>query len=399
MALFAVAAVGVAGCSASDDAVSTGSVSVDAATSTVAGDPTGPDTTAPPTVVPDSITLPIPASSTPAPSALPAVDAGDCAVGEPRAAITYVVDGQLLELSADELRATCLAELPGPLSGSVSWSPGGDRVLLGADTVLDTNGVRSTGFTAGNTGVRWSYPTGKALIAPESQNGSLVWRNSRNGGDQLDVTFLARTDVAVYHPAGKDIIAAGVGPDGVAGLYLASNRGADARVITTLDDPTTSINEIAVDPSGLQLYFVHDHGSVKHIHTLLMQGLLLGEMASSEQPLGGLTLGVDSSSFLAYREGDCAVIVATKIPDGAAGTALTAPGLEGRSVSPVGWLDSSRLVVAVRDRGCDGPAEVWIVTPDGSGHQVLPMVEAVSVRTVLSSWGELPDDINAQAPG
>jgi hypothetical protein len=247
--------------------------------------------------------------------------------------------------------------------------------------------------------VRWSYPTGKALIGSDLQSGDLVWRNSRDGNDQLDISFLARTDVAAYHPAGKNIVAAGVGVDGVTGLYLATNRGADSRVITTLDDPSTSISDIAVDSSGLVVFFVHDHGDVKHIHRLFLQGLELADDATSTDPIGALTLGVDPYSFLAYREGDCNGVVQTKLAIGGTGTPMTAPGLAGRSVSPVGWLDLQRLVVAVRDSGCDGPAEVWIVTPDGSGHQVLPEVEAVSVRTVLSAWGELPDDINAQAPG
>lgn len=310
-----------------------------------------------------------------------------------------MVDGQLLELSSDGQRATCLADLPGPLSGPVTWSPAGDRVLLGADTVLDANGVRATGFAASNTGVSWSYPTGKALIAPDPDDGGLAWHNARNGNDQLDISFLARTDVAAYHPAGKNIIAAGVGLDGVPGLYLASNRGANARVITTLDDPSTSITDIAVDSSGLVLSFVHDHGDMQHIHRLSLQGLELIDYAMSSDPIGALTFGADPYSALAYREGDCDGIVLTKLANGGSGMVMTALGLAGRSVSPVGWLDGQQLVVAVRDRGCDGPAEVWVIAPQGGGRQVLPAVEAVSVRTVLSAWGELPDDINAQAPG
>ncbi len=316
--------------------------------------------------------------------------------------ITYVVDGQLLELSSDETTVTCLADLPGPLSGPVTWSPAGDRVLLGSGTVLDTNGVRATGFDAADTAVSWSYPTGKALIAPDQADGELTWHNSRDGNDQLDVSFLARTDVAVYHPAGKHIIAAGVGLDGVPGLYLASNRGANARAIATLDDPTTSIRDIAVDSSGQFLYFVHDHGDMQHIHYLSLQGLWLRDSVTSASALGALTFGVDPNSWLAYREGDCSGVVSTSVAYDYSGTysRVGGPGLDGRSVSPVGWLDQNRLVVAVRDSGCEGPAEVWISTPEGVSRQVLPTVEAVSVRTVLSAWGELPpDDIDAQAPG
>jgi len=306
--------------------------------------------------------------------------------------ITYVVDGQLLELSSNGQSATCLADLTGPLSGPVTWSPAGDRVLLGSGTVLDANGVRATGFDAANTGVSWSYPTGKALIAPDQADGGLTWHNSRDGNDQLDISFLQRTDVAVYHPAGKHIFAAGVGLDGVPGLYLASNRGDDAEALVALDDPSTSITDIAVDSIGF-VYFVHDHGDVQHIHDLGFPWVL-SDSAESDQPLGALRPFTDGGvPVLAYREGDCAGIVTTKIVD-ELDDGSAAPGLDGRSVSPIGWLDVGHLVVAVRDRGCDGPAEVWIISRSSRGaRQVLPEVEAVSVRTVLSSWTELPDEI------
>ena len=344
--------------------------------------------------------------STAAPSSAPVstevgvpAPAGRCGFTTPGASITYVADGRLFELSTDERSAICLAELGGPLSGPVTWSPAGDQVLLGSDLVMDADEIRETGYLAENRGVQWSFPSGKAFIAPAVADGVLLWRSSADENNRIDVSFLASTDVAVYHPAGKNIIAAGMGLDGVAGLYLASNRGENARVITTLDDPSTSITEIAVDPSGVTSYFVHDHGDVRHIHQLSLQGLQLMDMAVTSEQVGHLTLGTFFGGRLAYREGDCAGVVSTKLANGSFGDLMSSPELDGRSVVPAGWLDYQRLVVEVRDVGCDGPAEVWVMSTDGAVHQVLGTVEAVAVRTVLDSFGELPDDINAQAPG
>jgi len=293
----------------------------------------------------------------------------------------------------------CLAELPGPLSGALTWSPGGDQVLLGSDTVMDATETRETGYLAENLGVRWSYPSGKALIAPAVKDGALLWRSSADENNRIDISFLAHTDVAAYHPAGKNIIAAGMGLDGVAGLYVASNRGENARANATLDDPTTSISEIVVDSNGVVAYFLHDHGDLRHIHSLSLQGLQLVDVATTDQQIGQLTLGANQYSSLAYREGDCSGVVQTKVANGADGITMSSADLEGRSVTPVGWLDFERLVVAVRDTGCTGPAEVWITNTNGQARHVLGTVDAVSVRSVVSQYGELPNDINAQAPG
>lgn len=69
------------------------------------------------------------------------------------------------------------------------------------------------------------------------------------------------------------------------------------------------------------------------------------------------------------------------------------------STSPIGWLDAVHLVVAARPTGRSGPADVWIVDGSGLAQQVLAAVDVVSVRSVEASFGELPDNINSQAPG
>ncbi len=394
----------MAGCSSTDDGTA---ASETEATSTIDA------SLSPATTVPDTSSAtseaapPDETSSVPPPTTAPTtittvgvpVAAAPCAFTPAANSITYAFDGRLYELAADESSAACLVALPGPLSGPIAWSPAGDQVLLGSDLVMDAGEVRETGYLAENTGVRWSYPSGKALIAPAVKDGALLWRSSADENNRIDVSFLAHTDVAAYHPAGKNILAAGMGFDGVAGVYLASNRGENARVIATLADPSTSITEIVVDVSGVTTYFVHDHNDMRHIHQLSLEGLQLIDVATSNDQVGHLTLGTFYGSRLAYREGDCSGVVRTKLANGLSGDVMSSPELENRSVTPVGWLDFERLVVAVRDTGCEGPAEVWLMNTNGQVDQVLGMVEAVAVRSVLENFGELPNDINAQAPG
>ena len=82
-------------------------------------------------------------------------------------------------------------------------------MLLNSATVFDGSQALPTGYFTSNTRVSWSYPTGKALIAPAVADNHLLWRTTGQPETRLDISFLERTDVAAYHPAGKNIFAAG----------------------------------------------------------------------------------------------------------------------------------------------------------------------------------------------
>jgi hypothetical protein len=246
-----------------------------------------------------------------------------------------------------------------------------------------------------------------------------VWRSSRNQNNRLDVSFLADTTLAVYHPAGKDIIAVGTAADGVAGLFMASNRGENARALAILDDPSTRITEIVPAAWGGYVYFVHDHGDMWEVHGLGLPDLGLADLYRSDAPLGDVTVS-PSGSRVMLRDGDCAG--PTQLVDvvSGQGTPVFLSGrnanirfagaevLDAMSVRPIGFLDENQLVVAARDTGCDGPADIWVVntspapSPDGlaglTAVQVLESVESVSLRSVLTNWGEIPGDINSDAP-
>ena len=309
--------------------------------------------------------------------------------------ITFAKAGKLFELVPGARAAACVAPLGDQPAAAVTWSPDGTRALVGGVKVVASNAVRPSGFDPGDGSVSWSYPTGKALIAPSTATGALTWRNSADPTQTRDVSFLAHTDVAVYHLAGKDIIAAGTAKDGVRGLFIASNRGENVRTLATLNEPTTKITEIAVSPDNF-VYFVHDHGTYQELHSLQLPGLMLTNLARGEQgeTLSHLTVGTAGA---AVAVGDCSATMRVWSNTLADGRQV----LPGRSVMPVGWLGTN-LVVEARTQGCSGPADVWLVDTLDSGTsatRLLQAVDEVSVRTVLANYQEVPGDINAQAPG
>ena len=67
-----------------------------------------------------------------------------------------------------------------------------------------------------NTGVSWSYPTGKALIAPAVADNHLLWRTAGQPETRTDISFLERTDVAGTTLRAANIFAAGQAADGTA---------------------------------------------------------------------------------------------------------------------------------------------------------------------------------------
>lgn len=312
--------------------------------------------------------------------------------------LTFVRDGRLAELSGGGER--CLHEIgPGEM-GRPAWSPDGTRVLLNPSRMLDANnGVSDTGFFPENDKARWSMPTGKSIIAPAVKDGSLIKRLAGNASSRSDITFLMPTEAVAYHPAGKHIIASGFGPQG-AGLYLASNLGKDPRLIAQLTDEQTHITEIVAPPAGNEVVFVHDHGSFSHVHRLSLPDLALTDLLLIDGDVSHLVVMGDGA--VAVRSGSCAEPGGTVIvhlgPD--TPDVDLASVMPGQSLVAVGELDG-QLVVEARPQGCTGPASVALVD---LGNPAAFMVAAVNVdsaavRGTTPTVGELPGEVDAQAPG
>ncbi|MEP7047787.1 MAG: hypothetical protein ABI949_13955, partial [Ilumatobacteraceae bacterium] len=207
-----------------------------------------PSNTVPPTTV---TTVPATAPAAIATSTI-ALPTGACVFSPPGPTpeVTFEIGTRLYSVSPGGATTGCLTELTRDNVGPIRWSPTGDRVLLNSVTVFDGTQALPSGYLSSNTRVTWSYPTGKALIAPAVADDHLLWRTAGKPETRTDISFLERTDVAAYHPAGKNIFAAGQASDGTAGLFIAGNRGQNPRIIAQLDQPATVITEIDPDPSG-----------------------------------------------------------------------------------------------------------------------------------------------------
>lgn len=314
------------------------------------------------------------------------------------AALTYVKDGKLFEVS--EGVDQCLHALAPWQVGRPVWAPDGTRVMLNPSQMLDSAGfVSDTGYLAENGGARWSMPTGKSIIAPSVRNGSLLKRLAGNVGSRQDISFLMPTESVAYHPAGKHIFASGIGPEG-AGLYIASNTGLNPRMIASLTDPATHITEIVAPPAGDNVVFIHDHGGMAHVHRLTLPDLTLFDLVTVETDLSHLVVMADNS--VAVRTGSCdgpggSVLVAR--PDGS--TVDLSQTLPGQSLIPVGELSGHLLVEARAQGGCAGPADIVVIDPaNPTDHTVVRTgVDFGAVRTSTPTVGELPGEIDAQAPG
>ncbi len=317
----------------------------------------------------------------------------------PAGSLTIVRDGQVLELDGGVER--CLHRIGPDEAGRPVWSPDGTRLLLNPARMLAADGtVADTGYLTANAGVHWSMPTGKSLIAPAVKDGRLLKRLAGNAASRLDITFAEPTDAVAYHPAGTHIFASGVGPQGP-GLYLATNIGRSPRLLAALQDPASRITEIAAPVDGASVVFVHDHGDLSHLHRLSLPDLTLTDAVTTPSKLSHVVLL--ASGDVAVRQGDCAGPGTTVVSRVDGSTLDLAGVLPSTSVLPVGEL-GGLLVVEVRDPavGCAGPASVALVdlnTEPPTTSTVAELVDAAAVRAPTPAVGELPGDINSQAPG
>jgi hypothetical protein len=362
-----------------------------------------PSNTVPPTTAAPTTTSGVVTSSElpPVPTSTIALPGGACVFSapSPTAEVTFEVGTRMYTITPGGA-PSCLTELTLDNVGPFQWSPTGGRVLLNSVTVFDGTQALPSGYFSTNNGVTWSYPTGKALIAPAVADRHLLWRTAGQPETRLDISFLDRTDVAVYHPAGKNIFAAGLATDGTAGLFVAGNRGQNPRLIAQLDQPTTVITEIRPDPSGARVYFVHDHGNgTFHVHALDLPALALTDITQTTEPIAKLTVGTTPNATIAWRLGDCAALTRTQIANGGAVVDQPAAFIA-LSTEPVGWLDPQQLLMSVRTTGCSGPSDLWIWNvATSAATPLINAVDNVAIRSVLTSFGELPGDINSAAPG
>lgn len=315
-----------------------------------------------------------------------------CAVGSvpDGGQTTFVVGGKLWGL--DQRGAvSCLADLQGRNPTWIAWSPDGDEVLVGPDVVLRNNGsFVPTGYFADNRGLRWSAPTGKALLAPNASTGHLIWRDAHDSGDRIDVSFTERTTAAAYHPAGKHIAAAGIGNDGAGeGVFIATNRGRDAQRIGQIE--SGEVADLTFEMNGDSIAFLHRHlDGLTEVHRYSFSTGALEVIATvpGEQVDHLFASPVDQGSLAwsTTHSTQSSVVWVQREPFGAPVSVSFTESV----VTPLSWLPNHQLLVArSTPPAADGaPFDVWSWA-DGTVRHLVDGVTAAAARTVHGPYLEL----------
>jgi hypothetical protein len=304
---------------------------------------------------------------------------------------TFVFEGKLWALDGAGA-FSCLADLDGRNPSWIQWSPDGDEVVIGPDVLLRDDGrFVETGYFPDNRALRWSEPTGKALIAPNAQTGNLIWRNAHDSSDRIDVSFMERTTAAVYHPAGKHIVAAGQGADGLGeGIFLASNRGANPTRLGSIEHG--EVTGLAFDPGGDSFTFLHTHpdGTTEvHRYTLPFNQLETLAVYTGESATGLVTSSSDNGAaawVVAHSTNGNRVELITASRFEPVRMALPTESV----FTPLSWLPGDRLLVGAQPVGATGAEayDVWQWS-NGQSTRVIDGVQAAAARAPHAPFVEL----------
>jgi hypothetical protein len=192
-----------------------------------------------------------------------------------------------------------------------------------------------------------------------------------------------------------------VATDGTRGIVAKRDGDQAARPLLTLSNPDEQITELAADDAGDVVYFITDNGVQFRVHQLSLAMLTTDQLDLEQAPIAQLVVG-PAWRTVAWRVGLCNDVTQAVVRDDRSGAALPVGAgtpLEGLSLSPIGWLDAARLVVASRTLGCDGPADVWIWNLlDGSATLLVKTVEMPATRTRAEPAGPLAIDPAAVVP-
>jgi hypothetical protein len=309
--------------------------------------------------------------------------------------VSWVQDGQLRAL-ADGAAPTCLVDGVAGTS-PISWTSDAGRALLDPTRSISASGPHPTGFDASLDTVVLSAPTGTATIAIDPATHRLI----RHGSDGAvsDISFLASTDEAIYHPRGTRIIAVGTSDTGAYGIWLSSNLGADPKQILSVEDPTTPVTNLSLSADGQTLFFIHGF-----VHRLYVPNLILTEIGVAGRDEAHLVVS-KLEEAQAWTTGPCdatgTVLMDSNLtPEATDLRTIAGSPFTGSTqvLEPIGWLSGYRLVVAAR-ASCGGPADIWIWSPVDGFHHVAHDALAPSVRIPRGPFTDLPDTIEQAAPG
>ena len=299
-------------------------------------------------------------------------------------AITFVDSGRLLSVGASPSSSvTCLIDGLGA-GPALRWNGPADKVIVPDGRVVASTGTADVARGQARS-MTWSYPTGTTVL--EVDAGGHLLLIPAGGGDPLDISFLARHDAAIYHPAGTHVVSSGLARDGTYGLWLATNRGSN--VGRLVREPAISISNL-VFTANHQLLFVADHGDHKDLHQM---DLTTGKLVTAATiPSTSCFTAVVASRLagggVAWATGPCSggTVTATAVRNGAF---LPLAGTEMASANPVGFLPDGTLV----GRGAHGiitfrDGHVASISSARTGMVALRVVEPASVPLELPGVSE-----------
>lgn len=260
----------------------------------------------------------------------------------------------------------CLAALegldpsdPSSWGGHIAWNGPGDRVIVGGRALSrDLTGTRRL---ASEASIEWSRPSGTSVVWIED-DGHLMKRSSL-GGKAMDITFLARHDDVTYHPAGTHIVTSGLKQNGNYGLFLATNVGAEPKLIAK-GEKARFITNLRFAEDGRILYYTARHGpSNWHLHRMQIGAeASLETISKRETDFHYAVSPSDPFQFAWFVPGDCVA--------GEPGTFRTnypklqiPDDLRDSDLRPVGWLSPGRLVVTSSPISCStaAPRDVYVL--------------------------------------
>ena len=359
---------------------------------------------------------PEPTPSEGEPAALIAALPNDCEPfgGVPRRGeVTFVSGRRLYASSPDGTEVRCIGRSK---SGVLpSWGGTGDRFFLqagiGAQVVFSENRYEFSPFGAHPFALGLSRPTGSSVLFVNNADTGL-WKMDATGGSKQDISFLARHDEAIYHPAGEHIVVAGEDERGRYGIFVASNEGADPHLLV-LGEDAKRVFSLTFAPDG-SLYYVAEHDDRYDVHSVTMQGAGGGDIAtgglatyySSKNPIFKVVVSQFGFGPLAVQvsDGDGSCPSQTVLWDEARGgsgnskagaradfqrrstTPIEGDELAGRGTDPVGWLPNGDLVLTTVDGPrCKATGDVYTWNKRNGLTLLVGEASAVAIR------GALPD--------
>jgi hypothetical protein len=301
--------------------------------------------------------------------------------------------GETTWVQAGQLRSMVLGASPHCLADEVSarrleWS-GDSNEVLADNRVLSAQGVRQE--FAKDLALRLSRPTGRSVIQLGQSDGRLL--KYENGAmSTKDITFVDKPTEAVYHPAGRSIVASGM-ENGKNVLKIADNLGHNARVIA-LGETASSIHDLAFTASNA-LLFVGEHSGESHLHRLELETGKLTTVATAKAPakLGHVVTSPFPGGSVAWTTGtSCDLVVEQD------GKFIDVQGTAVASATPIGWLPNRTVVVKTGPCNEDGPGDLYAVGATGPPILLAQGVGAASVRAVLPDPTPPPADVPDDAP-